>query len=189
MDAFGIVLSFALILLGAVSNAWWFVFFVAAVTFAAFPVVDTIWWLIAEIAVAWVWKGVFKELSQNGFFLIALLLAAAVIAISLDQVFVGIILSLGIVFLVVLTPGIYSAKKISKKAREEYDEIRAGLQKAKGQTPDLYKETEALAKGGGGFIGESIITNPNQKHTMDDLWERLANASKSVLDGLNRLFK
>ncbi|MBS3061460.1 MAG: hypothetical protein J4215_02650 [Candidatus Diapherotrites archaeon] len=189
IDIFGIVIAFCLILLGAVSERWWFVFLSALVFFALFPTITTFWILVGAIILSYIWANSFDELSSQGFLLIIVLIGSAVIAISLGEVFIGLLLSLALVFLFLLTPSVKLSKKVSRKAREEFDDIHAGLKKTKGQHPDLFGTVENLSKDTGAIAGEAWVTNPNQKLVSNDLVTRISQGSKNLLDGLGKLFK
>jgi hypothetical protein len=89
----------------------------------------------------------------------------------------------------VLTPGVKLAKKTSSKLREEFNDIHAGLKKAKGQSPDFVGQAEFLAKETGSFAGELIATSPNQKLVSNDLVVRVSQGSKNLWDGFWKWFK
>ncbi len=183
------VLSFVLMMFGAITDKWWLVYFTGLVAFGLYPTPDTFWFLVACIVIAWIWARSFSELTSHGFLLIVVLLSAAIVALALDQVFLGIIATVALAFLLLLTPAVKISKKTARKARSEFDDLHAGLKKAKGQHPDFYGQAEALSNQAGSITGEAIVTNPNQKLVSNDLMIRVSQASKNLIDGFWKWFK
>ncbi|MDO8625457.1 MAG: hypothetical protein Q7R47_05220 [Candidatus Diapherotrites archaeon] len=189
IDAFGLILMFVLVLLGAISENWWFAFGTALVAIAIYPAPDTFWAAGSFLVIAWVWGKTYSELTTNGFLLMVVLIGSAVIALAFDAVFLGIVFALALIFLLLLVPGIKLTKKTSRKLREEFDDVHAGLKKAKGQNPDFFAQAESLSKETGSVVGEAITTNPNQKLVSTDTGTRASQGAKNLLDGFWKLFK
>jgi len=189
IDAFGIILSFVLILLGAISRQWWFVYLTGLVFLAFYPRIETLWILLGEIVVAWIWKNVSGELRSQSFLVIVILVSTGVIALVFEQAFAGVLIAISLALLLFLTSGIFAAKRVHGRVKIELRDMSEGLKKAKGTPPDLYAETAGLSTGGGSILGEAITDNPNQRLVSTGLVDRISQGSKNLLDGLKRIFK
>ncbi|MBU0636533.1 hypothetical protein KKE06_05910 [Candidatus Micrarchaeota archaeon] len=189
IDIFGLVVAFALILLGTSTRNYWFSILVFFITIAIYPDPETVFWMIGAFLIGMVWRYAAKEVTSNQYFFTVLLLVGAILSITLGFVIIGIFFALAMLLVFVFGASFRTGKKVVNKAREEWGELKTDVPKAKGQFPAGGKEVAGIMGTLGAKTGETLSESPETKMATPKLGERISKGAKDLIEGLGRLFK
>ena len=189
MDIFALVLSFALVFLGIRSRNYWLSLFTALVATAFYPELETVLWLLAAFGAGWIWDFSSKRLSTNSYFLFVVMLVGTIASIVFGVLALAFFFVAALVLVLLLGTVVRTGKKVAHKAKDEWADLKKGVESAKGQSPDGLKEIENVLNAAGTRAGELLNPNMRNKYAMPKPGERLGQAAKNLIDGFFRLFK
>lgn len=189
IDIFGLTVAFALIILGTTSKNYWLSLLVGVLTVAIYPQTETALLMIAAFLVGVVWNFAAKDLTSNTYFVVVVLLVGAIVSVSLGVVLIAILFAVAMILVFLFGTTVRTTEKVVGKANDEWKDLKQSVEASKGQHPAGMKEVEGILTVTGGKAGEALTTNPKFRFASPKLGERLAQASKNLIDGFFRLFK
>ncbi|MFH0954789.1 MAG: hypothetical protein V1777_01685 [Candidatus Micrarchaeota archaeon] len=186
-NPFLLVVSGILILLGASSETYWLSIVIGALAVWLEPTLETVLWMSGFFLAGYFWHTGQKEFLQNEYWIPLFLVAGIILLVVVQQIFLAVILGGVLIALFLLSYPIFGGKKVYRKARENYEELKTDVGSAKGQ----YPKTDILEKGfkaSGGKLGDFASAKKGELQSKN-LPLRIAKGAKNIMDELFKLFK
>lgn len=187
-NPFLLVVSAALILLGASAESYWLSYVVALFAIFFEPSFETVLWMIAFILASYWWHTGQKEFLQNEYLITLFLIAGIILLVVAQQIVWAVFLAGVLVLLFFLALPIRSGKKVYGKVRENYVDLKAEVGSAKGQ----YPKTDVLDRGlkaSAGKIGDFAAAKNGSHLRSPNLPQRIYKGAKNLIDDFWKVFK